>query len=242
MNRCISLAVILVILYSCKGKIEPAIQSGVDECENCTMIINDADQGAVAIDSREEMHTFCSPVCMILRKNTLKKEGDIEPLQYFLFDHNDLSPVAATEAFIVHGDFNTAMGHGLLAFGDKTAAESFAAEVGGELLSWNDLRAKHETPDRKFELNCRAGAEPGVFEVARDEVVSVCPEGSPDEMCVVTLKGYDLEFNREGNDGDCAAFVADKPGQGFVFIDSDNRILASLHVTGDHTTEEALYK
>ena len=231
----------ILILFSCKGKVEPAIQSGIDECENCTMIINNVDQGAVAIDSEEQTHTFCSPVCMISWINSMKQREKIAADQYYLFDHNDFGPLLADNSIIVHGDFNTAMGYGLLTFGDEVAAKSFASESRGEILNWNDLRLEHEIPDKNIILDCDTGAEPAAFEVNKNQLISFCIENPSVQGCRISLKGYDLEF-KLNSDSSCARFVADKPGQGFVFVNYENKILASLHVTGEHTDEEKIYR
>ena len=241
MSKYFFAATIIFIILSCKGKVEPAIQSGIDECENCSMIINSVDQGAVAIDSEEQTHTFCSPVCMISWINSMKQQGKTAAEQYYLFDHNDFAPLPAENSIIVHGDFNTAMGYGLLAFRNEDAAKSFAAESHGELLNWNDLRVNHEIPDRKIILDCSTGAEPAAFEVNKNEVVSICIENPSVQDCQISLKGYDLDF-KLSSDSSCGGFVADKPGQGFVFVNFENEILASLHVTGEHTDEEKNYQ
>ncbi|MCP4634191.1 MAG: hypothetical protein GY855_14800 [candidate division Zixibacteria bacterium] len=242
MGKLIHIVLFCLLFVSCQMKIEPTIDAGIDECQHCTMIIQNVDQGSVTITDEEELSTFCSPVCLILDKNMRKAQTKSSDIYEYLFDHIDNTPIPAQKAYIVHGDFNSAMGHGLLAFSKEFHAERFAAGVSGEILSWNDLRRQHETPDKYLEINISKEDNPVVFEVLKDQVVSVTINNSTLQEIKVILTGYDFEVEIPANDKLIDKLIADKPGQGFVFQDSNSNVLASLIVKGDHTDEEAIYR
>lgn len=241
MNKYISLVLLASLAVSCQMKVEPAIDANIDNCENCSMLIQNVDHGAVAIDSEEELHTFCSPVCYLITTNKFKTEQLPITGTVYLFDHNTLQPVESSSAFIVHGDFPTAMGHGLLAFAGKTDADAFAEEVDGEILSWDDLRLRYETPDQHIDLTNSSADSPQAIEVSKGQIISVTFANAKAEAVEIELTGYDFRMTVEPESEATDLFVADMPGQGFVF-QHGNQILATLFVSGAHTSEEELYR
>ncbi len=242
MNKVIWGFILALAFSACQMKVEPGIDAGIDECENCTMIIQDVDQGAVAIDVNEELHTFCSPVCLINEFDKLKEAGAAQSWRSYLFDHADNTAIPASEAFIVHGDFRTAMGYGLLAFHTKESADEFAGEVSGEIVTWNDLRLNHEGPDVSIELSSENIQQPDTYEATRGEIIYVLYKNVSDSEETITLSGYDFAMIAQPRSTGNGVFVADKPGQGFAFQKSNGTILGMLFVGGDHTAEEAIYR
>jgi len=238
MSKFILLTIFLLVNVSCQMKVEPMITANIDECGHCTMIIQDIDHGAVLIDSQEQLHTYCSPVCMMLDKKELKGDQPTSTYAKYLFDHNSMKAIPVHEVYIVHGDFNTAMGHGLLAFANKAEASQFANEVEGEILDWNDLRVRYEAPDIFLNLS----ENPQNIEVAKDNLISVIYNNDTSEDVSINLLGYELEMSVASGTSDTVLFISTKPGQGFVFQKNNEDNIATLFVTGDHTTEEALYK
>jgi len=238
MSKYLLLFVSLIFVVSCQMKVEPTITVNVDECEHCTMVLQDIDHGSVLIDSEEQLHTYCSPVCMILEKAKLKTDKSTSPPARYLFDHNSLIAIPVFDAYIVHGEFNTAMGHGLLAFADKSEADQFANEMDGEILSWNDLRIKFESPDKVVNLSESSQNN----EVAKNDLVSIIFNNSSPEEVSINLLGYEFEMAILPNSEDTALFIAAKPGQGFVFQKNNGENISALFVTGDHTSEESDYK
>lgn len=223
-------------------KVEPAIEVGIDECEHCSMIIQNVDQGAVAIDSGEQLHTFCNPVCLIKEIDKLKREGTRPSWQAYLFGHGDDSAISVSNAFIVHGEFETAMGYGLLAFKTRESADKFASELSGEVISWDDLRLEHEYPDVSIKLLSEKAGETDAFEALRGEIVQVIYNNDTDQAETITLSGYGFRLQIQPRSKGEGAFVANKPGQGFSFERFDGTVLGMLFVGGDHTAEEAIYK
>jgi len=238
MSKYILILIALISIMSCQMKVEPMIDANLDECEHCTMIIQDIDHGAVLIDSEENLHTYCSPVCMILEKKKYQASGSTVPISKYLFDHISKTAIPVLKAIIVHGDFHTAMGHGLLAFADKSEAENFASEVNGVLMSWDDLRINHESPDVKIELS----EESQNIEVKKNDLILVNYNNSDSDTALISLLGYDFSMSVEPGVERSALFVATKPGQGFMFQKNGTVNLATLFVVGEHTAEEAIYK
>ncbi len=241
MNRAIAVIALGLAIVSCQMKVKPAIEIGIDECENCSMIIQDIDQGAVAIDQNEELHTFCNPVCLISEWNKLKKTPEAGVWSSYLFNHGDNIAMEADKAFIVQGDFRTAMGYGLLAFASEKSAGEFAREYYGQVISWNELRSRYETPDRTFEIMTRP-AEPGIFEAMRGEIIAVIMNNNTDSDINITLSAHDFSMNIPARGRGSRSLVTDKPGEGFTFTDDAGNLLAMLRVGGEHTAEETLYK
>jgi hypothetical protein len=228
----------LISIVSCQMKVEPMITANIDECGRCTMIIQDIDQGAVMIDAEEQLHTYCNPVCMLLDKKNIKADRPSSNGAKYLFDHNSISAIPVSGAFIVHGDFNTAMGHGLLAFAKKDEADQFAKEVDGEILSWNELRIRHELPDISINLP----NDSQNIEVTKDDLISVIYYNNTSDEVAINLLGYELQMTVPAKSTDTALFIASKPGQGFVFQKNNEESIVTLFVTGEHTPDEANYK
>ena len=153
-----------------------------------------------------------------------------------------MEAIPVSDVIIVHGDFHTTMGHGLLAFNSEQSAKSFADEVDGEILTWNDLRLEYEFPDWEFTLDNNAGDGSDTYKVNRGDIISITFKNPEKENTRIRLQGYDFAMDIPGNSKTTELFVADKPGQGFVFRKNDKEILATLFVEGDHTAEEAIYR
>lgn len=238
-----TLAIVCAIFIAgCQMKVEPGINAGIDECENCSMIIQEVDQGAVAIDNQEEIHTFCNPVCLIYETNKLKKEGILPAWKIYLFDHENKAPIYSGDAHVVQGDFRTAMGFGLLAFTSYDKAADFTNENSGEVIGWDDLRLQYETPDLEIRLNSRNSDEPEVCEAKKGNIVAVFYGNNSSSMEKLKLTGYEFELTAEPEEEVKRSFIADKPGRGFAFEESDGTVIGMFVVEGDHTSEEAEYR
>jgi len=232
----------MVLVAGCQMKVEPGIQSGVDECENCSMIIQDVEQGAAAIDTEEELHTFCNPVCLIQEINKRKESADLPSWKEYLFNYDDQAPILAEKTYLVHGDFRTAMGYGLLSFASLEKADAFAAANGGKVIEWDDLRLEYESPDLKIQLQSGNSGETTMFEVRRGGIVAVSYKNDSAADENIFLTGYDFEISAKPESVANRSLIADKPGQGFAFRKSDGTVAGMLAVTGDHTSEEADYR
>lgn len=65
---------------------------------------------------------------------------DAKPRVIWVNDYNDREWVKAEEAWYVQTiEVNSPMGWGLAAFRDEASAQAFQAEMGGEILTWNDV-------------------------------------------------------------------------------------------------------
>lgn len=242
MSRSILTLAVAVIFSGCQMRVKPVIEAGVDECENCSMIIQNVDQGAVAIDQEEQLHTFCNPVCLIMKWNEYKETVPDPAWDNYLFSYKDEIPLKTAEAVIVHGDFQTAMGYGLLAFETREKAESFLNDSQGEIIDWNRLRVQYEHPDNHIEIFNLSTDDGSALEVARNSVVEVIWANSSKSDDTISLVGYDFEMAVSSEEINSARFIAEKPGEGFAFTNSGGNVLAMLRVTGEHTSEEAIYK
>jgi hypothetical protein len=242
MNKVTIILLSALLLVGCQMKVEPIIEAGVDECEHCSMIIPSVDNGAVAIDNIESLHTFCNPVCLILEWNK-QKSGQVDMVwQNYLFSHKAMVPLKAEQAVIAQGDFRTAMGYGLLAFETVDQADKFMVEFDGHVINWNQLRMQYESADMIIELSVKSTDEQETYVAQKNDIVEFICENNTATEETIKLTGYEFELNVQPNTIGKGTFIADKPGQGFVFMNNDDEILGTMFVAGDHTTEEALYK
>ena len=113
----------------------PAINYGRDVCQRCGMIISDERfAGAlVAADGSAELFDDVGEMVQ-----TVGEEG-LQSRRAWAHDRNSAAWIDAVMASYVQGDAGTTpMGTGIVAFASGEAAQAFAAEHGGALLSWND--------------------------------------------------------------------------------------------------------
>ncbi len=114
----------------------PTIHYGEDIGEYCNMIISEKRYAAGYITSDGQEHIFDDVGDMIL--NHLKKQDDITA--FFVHDHNSQRWIRAETAyFSLSPDLPTPMLSGLAAFTTLETAESFAAELNGTTLTFDEL-------------------------------------------------------------------------------------------------------
>ena len=112
----------------------PDIQYGRDICVQCNMIISEVGHAAAyrLDDGTEKL--FDGVGEMVLHGREL---DEFDRAEAWVHDYSTEEWVAADEAFYVPTlAVGTPMGHGIFAFADRTRAEEFASEVGGEVIEW----------------------------------------------------------------------------------------------------------
>ncbi|MBC8402154.1 MAG: nitrous oxide reductase accessory protein NosL [Candidatus Marinimicrobia bacterium] len=241
--RIIIIFVAGLLVYGCAGGSEAEIAFGIDNCEACNMLI-DQPKEAAGLMLEDGFHPYCNPICMIHEVNRLKVNR-VKADKIYLSDYEAGGLIPAEGATFFVGRIQTVMNYGVVAFTDRTTAETLTKSYSGELLSYNEFRARYENPDKIFTLKITAvGISPAKILVEKGDVIALKFDYQLETTDEILIRGYDdigpikLEA---GADGAIVKFIADKPGAGFPMeLRNYNGFSGRLVVQGAHTTEEAL--
>ncbi|MBK7338317.1 MAG: nitrous oxide reductase accessory protein NosL [Saprospirales bacterium] len=130
-----------LLLAACTPKPEP-LHYGTDECDYCRMTIVDPQHGAEVITQKGKIFKFDAIECMV---HHVQKTG---PDQFGSFWVNDYTATtgalvdATTCTFLISKNIPSPMGAYLSGFEEKTAAEKFFQEKGGEVFDWSEILKK----------------------------------------------------------------------------------------------------
>jgi copper chaperone NosL len=121
----------------------PEIHYGEDMCEFCGMIISEERfaAGYISADGRE--HVFDDLAGMF---QAHLQSGDVEAVTaFFVHDYEDNSWIRAETAhYVLSQELPTPMLSGLVAFANPGQAATLAAEVEGQLLTFDEVMARFE--------------------------------------------------------------------------------------------------
>ncbi len=133
------LALLLLLTFSCNVAPKPIVY-GSDGCSFCTMTIVDKVHAAEIVTKKGKVYKFDATECMI---NYLE-DFDTSEIQLYL-STNYTEPEVFTDAtkatFLISENIPSPMGAFLSAFENKTDAEKFQSEKGGDLYTWSELLA-----------------------------------------------------------------------------------------------------
>jgi len=134
----------MLALSSCSTDPVP-IEFGKDQCDLCKMTITDLKFGAEVVTKKGKPHKFDAAECMM---NSLSI-GNVKPDEaagFFVVDAaNPKQLIDATKAaYLISDKFPSPMGAGLSAFTNKTDAETFRKNYGGEIKTWDELKVKFD--------------------------------------------------------------------------------------------------
>ena len=116
----------------------PEINYGRDTCDRCGMIISD-ERFAAGLVARDGTANLFDDIGEMMA--TVREEG-LNGRRAWLHDWNSRAWIDGPAATIVRGEPEiTPMGTGIVAFGTREDAESFAAEHGGTIMSWQEATA-----------------------------------------------------------------------------------------------------
>jgi copper chaperone NosL len=139
------LLVTLVVLAACGGPATPApakIRFGETTCAECGMIISQAKYASsfayAESEGRYKSLPFDDIGDMLAH---LRTHPELIPAGVWVHDYDSEEWINAETAYFVESSaIKSPMGHGLAAFASKSAAEQFAAEIGGQFFDWDHLR------------------------------------------------------------------------------------------------------
>lgn len=145
-----SISLLLFILFASgcaqgTGELRPPeIHYGEDLCAECNMIISDPRFAAAYAHEistgRYEQFAFDDIGNMLLHAS---KHPEYKIAGWYVHDYQTEEWIDATHAhYVVSDAIATPMGYGIAAFASEQNAQTLAAETGGELFTWDALRAR----------------------------------------------------------------------------------------------------
>jgi copper chaperone NosL len=142
------LSLLLLTITACgsKASAEPApptIHYGEDVCEFCNMIINEERHAAAYITKDGEGHIFDEVGNMM--QGLLKNHDISEITAFFVHDYEQQNWLRAETAYYVRSPkISTPMGSGLVALASSEQAEALAAEVQGQVFTFEEILAYYQ--------------------------------------------------------------------------------------------------
>jgi copper chaperone NosL len=140
------LFILLWVVTACGGAAKaelapPEIHYGADLCEFCGMIISDSRYAAGYLTSDGEQHIFDDIGNMF--QSHLQKQDEVRA--FFVHDYEEQRWIRAETAhYVLSPKLVTPMLHGLAAHVTAEKAEALAAEIGGEVFTFEELLAHYE--------------------------------------------------------------------------------------------------
>jgi copper chaperone NosL len=113
----------------------PEIIYGVDPCDRCLMIINEARFAAAYITNEGETRRFDDIGGMIAYTDEVGEEVAV----FWVHDFETAEWIKAEEAFYVESDEQTPMGFGVVAFSQRERAQLWAGDHNGTMQSFGGL-------------------------------------------------------------------------------------------------------
>jgi copper chaperone NosL len=141
------LTALLLIVTACGGRAKaeaapPEIHYGEDVCEFCGMIISDPRYAAGYLTAAGQEHIFDDIGNMLL--SHLQKQDEV--MAFFVHDYEEQSWIRAETAhYVLSSELLTPMLHGLAACATAEKAAALAAEVDGQVLTFDQVLAHYKT-------------------------------------------------------------------------------------------------
>lgn len=144
----ISSLLVMVLAACAQGEaviVPPEIRYGEDVCAECNMIISDPRFAAAYVHEvspgRYESVAVDDIGDMLIHAD---KHPEHTVVRWYVHDYASEEWLDATNAhFVFSNQLHTPMAQGTAAHATLESAEAMAAELGGEVLDWNGLRARH---------------------------------------------------------------------------------------------------
>jgi len=127
------------LLLACNKEAKP-IDYGNDGCHFCKMTIVDKTYGSELITDKGKVFKFDAAECMI---NFLNENKDLPTAKLLTNYYEEPTKFITVEGatFLISENLPSPMGANLTAFKTKESAEKVLADKGGDLYTWEELRA-----------------------------------------------------------------------------------------------------
>ncbi len=144
MRSKLSIIVLLFGLFlTASCKVEPkAINYGEDNCYNCEMTVVSKTHAAQFVTKKGKAYMFDAAECMVWKLN---KDSNEDIMAFILVsDYSNPGELvdAKTATFLISEKIQSPMGANLTAFASKEKAIATQKEKGGDLYTWEKLKAK----------------------------------------------------------------------------------------------------
>lgn len=141
--RRLGAAVLLMVAASACGSSDatgpPEINYGRDICTGCGMTVDDPRFAAAYRPAEGTEKIFDDVGGMVIYG---RDHGELETSEIWVHDYETEEWIGAGTAFYVPtASVATPMGHGILAFATRERAEAFAADLGGTVITWEEVVA-----------------------------------------------------------------------------------------------------
>ena len=139
--------ILLLVLTACGAAANadptpPTIHYGEDICEFCSMIVSEGRFAAAYVTADGHDHTFDDIGDMIQSQLKLQEEGTA----FFVHDYESEDWIRAETAhYVLSDNLTTPMLSGLAAFESAEKAANVAAEIGGEVLTFDQLLSHYSS-------------------------------------------------------------------------------------------------
>ena len=139
------LAILALALAACGGSADaaptpPTIHYGEDVCESCNMIISEERHAAAYLTANGHGHVF-DDIGDMLRTHLETQEV---ATAFFVHDYQDRAWIRAETAYFVLSDnLSSPMASGLAAFLSPEEARALAAELQGQVLTFDELLTRY---------------------------------------------------------------------------------------------------
>lgn len=233
-----------VFLFCCKADQKPQIQSGIDNCKHCNMIISQTNQ-ACGFFKENNFVTFCSPSCLLADYENLEDKNMIKNTQIYFTDYNTkiFMPSDST-FFLLTKSIPTVMNSGVVCFNSLENAKMLKREPEDIVTDWRKYKVLAGTPDKiiKIKIN-NFQMNPGVLVFNKNDIIQLEIEkiGHINNI-LISIKGYEEVGNfifTEGISFITVKMIADKPGSGFpIMMEGIDQPIGMIKVLGAHTLDE----
>jgi copper chaperone NosL len=135
---------IILFLSACTTQIEdphpPELMLGSDTCVECGMLVSEAKYAAATLVESGHTHKFDDLAEMFI----FQADNPEDVVRaWFVHDYNTETWMRGETAFYVKsGKIRSPMNYGVAAFETREAAEAFATEMGGEVFTFDEIRAE----------------------------------------------------------------------------------------------------
>jgi hypothetical protein len=233
-----------LVFFCCKGGKKPEIQSGIDECKQCNMVITQMNQ-ACGFFYENNFVTFCSPVCLLSDYEYLNKEKNINESQIFFTDFETKQFIRCDSTYFLFTEsIQTVMNAGVVCFRSAERATNLQSHPMEEITDWKKYKTRVGTPDKivKIKLN-NTLVEPGILVFNKNELVQLEIEKiGQTKSNPFFIKGYEEvgKFIFPKNESFMTIkLITDKPGSGFpIMMEGIDQPLGMIKVLGAHTRDE----
>ncbi len=133
---------LVLIVSSCKPEGKP-IDYGHDKCDYCMMTIVDQRFGCEVVTKKGKVYKFDAVECMVnYVSEKVEDENGLALLFTNTHDHPGKFIDAHSAKYLVSKNMPSPMGMYINPFGDAAEAQKMQQQNGGEIFSWDELRAK----------------------------------------------------------------------------------------------------